>query len=129
MDPVTAALVTGWTSICGGVLSGVWLGLWFHRKSWLGGYTALRRRLVRLAHIAFFGIGTLNLLFALTVRALGLESPILQVATLGFAVAAVAMPATCFLVAWQPRHRHLFAIPVTALVTAVAAMLIAWGAT
>jgi len=129
MDPVNAALVTGWVSIGGGVLSGVWMGVSFHRASWLGGYSALRRRLVRLGHIAFFGVGILNVLFALTVRTLGVASPLLGVATLGFAVAAIAMPATCFIAAWHLRYRHLFAAPVTALVAALVAMSIAWSAT
>jgi hypothetical protein len=127
MDAVTAGLVSGWASIGGGVVSGVWMGMSFHRRSWLGGYTALRRRLVRLAHIACFGIGMLNLLFALTVGALGLESPVLRVATLCFPVAAVAMPVACLCAAWRPRYRPLFAIPVTALIAAIAAMLIAWS--
>ena len=127
MDPVETGLLAGWIGIAGGVLSGVWMGLSFHRSSWLGGYGAFRRRLVRLGHIAFFGVGFLNVSFALTVRALALSSPILHFVSVGLVIAAIAMPAACFLAAWRRGFRHLFAAPVTAIVVAVAALFVAWS--
>jgi hypothetical protein len=42
-----------------------------------------------------------------------------RVASLCFIVGAVTMPSVCFLTAWRPGFRHVFALPVTALVLAV----------
>jgi len=43
-------------------------------KNWLGGYGSWPRRMLRLGHIAFFGLGIINLAFALTARTLELET-------------------------------------------------------
>ena len=55
--------MSGWSGFLGGVLSGAVMGLLFHREDWLGGYGSRERRMVRLGHISFFGIGLINLFF------------------------------------------------------------------
>ncbi len=109
----------GWGLILMGLVSGAALGLGFHLEDFLGGYGSLRRRLVRLGHIALIALGILNLLFAIspgpapgTVWA--------SVASTAFCVGSIAMPLCCFLTAWRVGFRHLFFVPVTALVIAVA---------
>jgi hypothetical protein len=62
----TLNLVGGWIGILAGVLSGALIGLFFHQDSWMGGYASYRRRLMRLGHVAFFGLGFLNIAFAAT---------------------------------------------------------------
>jgi hypothetical protein len=119
-------LYAGWLGMLGGVLSGSLIGLRFHRPDWLGGYDAFPRRMVRLGHISFFGIGMLNVLFGLTVSQTQLRPGPLHVASIGFIVGAVLMPATCFLTAWRERLRHLFVLPVAAVSIAIIALLIAW---
>ena len=59
-------LLVAWVWILLGFLSGFGLGLNFHREDWLGGYGSYKRRLFRLGHISFFGLGALNLMFYLT---------------------------------------------------------------
>lgn len=66
--------------------------------------------MIRLGHVAFFGIGFLNLAFALTVRTLGLATG-LQATSALLLVGAAAMPVVCYLSAWKPVFRHLFFIP------------------
>src|ERR1035437_8652833 len=63
-----------WVGFLLGCLVGAIPGLFFHNSDWLGGYASWQRRMIRLAHIAFFGIGFLNLSFALTSRARGLDA-------------------------------------------------------
>lgn len=111
----------------GGALSGAGVGLFFHRPNWLGGYGSLQRRMVRLGHIAFFGIGFINLLFAATVAQLEVSARGIRLASVLLIVAVVAMPALCFLTAWRERFRLLFAIPVIALVGAIVSIL-GWSA-
>ena len=111
----------------GGAASGALLGLRFHREEWLGGYGSFRRRLMRLGHIAFFGLGFLNLLFAFSVRALPVPAPYGELAAASFVLAAVTMPLTCFLAAWRPHFRHLFPVPVAGVLTGILSLLTGWG--
>lgn len=108
-------LIAGWTSILLGFVAGAVPGLFFWREEWLGGYGSWRRRMVRLAHIAFFGLGFINLLFALTVARFGTLATAdpLHWASWLLIAGNVAMPATCYLAAWRLPFRQLFFIPVT----------------
>lgn len=121
-----ANLIAGWVGMLVGVVSGAVLGLYFHDESWLGGYTSFRRRLFRLGHISFFGLGFLNLLFALSTGALALPAPLLHVASVCLIVGAVTMPACCFLSGWRKPFRHLFPIPVLAVTVGIVTLLLGW---
>src|SRR5882757_4671929 len=114
IEPIRFNLLVGWTIMVAGALSGALVGLFFHKENWMGGYTSLRRRMIRLGHISFFGLGILNVLFALSLAAIPVTQSYARFASIGFAVGAVTMPACCFLTAWRPAMRHLFPIPVLA---------------
>jgi hypothetical protein len=103
-------IYTAWIAFLLGCIAGAVSGMFFHKKDWMGGYDSWQRRLVRLAHISFFGIGFLNLAFALTVKYLGLETGIIVPAVL-LVVGAATMPVVCYLSAWKPLFRHIFFIP------------------
>jgi hypothetical protein len=109
-----------------GVISGALVGLFFHREDWMGGYASHRRRLTRLGHISFFGLGFLNLIFAATAGQLNLQGRSLGVASVSLIVAAVTMPICCFLTAWWKPFRHLFPIPVAAATLGILAILVGW---
>jgi hypothetical protein len=111
-------LLMAWLCIVLGFASGFAMGLNFHRENWLGGYGSYRRRLYRLGHISFFGLGALNLLFYFTARQLSLSSFPIQIAAWGFALGALSMPVCCAIMAHRANWRGLFLIPVTSLVTA-----------
>jgi hypothetical protein len=113
----------GWSLVLAGMLAGAALGLGFQATGFLGGYASWRRRLLRLGHVALVALGGLNVLFALTPCAVP-DGTAARVAALGWLVGAVAMPAVCFLAAWRTPLRHLFALPVTALLVAVVATLL-----
>ena len=119
-------LVGGWLGMLAGVLCGAILGLFFHREDWMGGYASHRRRLTRLGHISFFGLGFLNLIFAATAGLLNLRGSSLSIASMGLIVAAITMPICCFLTAWKKPLRHLFPIPVLAAATGILAILVGW---
>ena len=119
-------LVGGWLGMLAGVLCGAILGLFFHREDWMGGYASHRRRLTRLGHISFFGLGFLNLIFAATASLLNLHARSLSIASTGLIVAAITMPICCFLTAWRKPLRHLFPIPVVAAATGILAILVGW---
>ncbi|HEV2719739.1 MAG TPA: hypothetical protein VG323_06945 [Thermoanaerobaculia bacterium] len=116
-------LLVGWTSMAAGAISGAAIGLFFHRPDWLGGYDSLPRRMLRLGHIAFFGLGIVNVLFALSAAAMALSPSWVRFAGVAFALAVPAMPACCFLTAWRPRFRLLFPIPVAAVLGGLGGLL------
>jgi len=126
MNAVHGNLLAGWLGILGGVTSGAAIGLFFHRDGWAGGYGSFRRRLIRLGHISFVGIGILNILFAITATQIAFSERAAGVASTALIVAGVAMPAVCFLTAWRRAFRHLFVVPVAAVFAAVSSMLLGW---
>ncbi|MBI5868089.1 MAG: hypothetical protein HZB43_07375 [candidate division Zixibacteria bacterium] len=105
-------LVLAWLWIAVGIVVGFVLGAYFHRDDWLGGYTSFKRRLYRLAHISFFGLAIINLLFYFTIQRLSSPGPMIEWASWGFAVGAVTMPICCFLMAHNRSLRAIFLIPV-----------------
>jgi hypothetical protein len=110
-------LILAWLWILLGFLSGMVLGLFFRRDDWFGGYASFKRRMYRLAHISFFGLGAVNLLFYFTVR----DHPFsgsLPTASLAFILGAVSMPICCLLLAHFPKTHFLFGIPVLSLLVA-----------
>jgi hypothetical protein len=122
----TLNLIGGWLGMLAGVVSGAIIGLFFHREDWMGGYQSYRRRLTRLGHIAFFGLGFLNLLFALSAHDLLLSGIWLWLASWALMLGAVAMPLCCFLSAWRKTWRHLFPLPVLSVTTGILSILFGW---
>src|SRR6266478_723341 len=108
-------LLLAWLWIVLGFVSGLVLGLFFHRENWLGGYGSFKRRLYRLAHISLFGLGAVNLCFYLTVQTLAAPALILETSSQAFVVGAVSMPICCLVMAHFPKARLLFSVPVLSL--------------
>ena len=103
-----------WLAFLGGIIAGATEGLFFYRENWRGGYSAWPRRLTRLAHISFFGLGLINLCYALSVRVFDFQDPGLPTSLL-FIAALFFMPLVCYLAAWKQPFRHLFFVPVSCL--------------
>jgi len=108
-------LVLAWLWILLGFASGMVLGLFFHREDWLGGYASFRRRMYRLGHISFFGLGAVNLLFWLMMKTLRCDDSLAGIASWAFVVGAVSMPLCCVAMAQFPKARMLFSVPVLSL--------------
>ena len=109
-------LLLAWLWILLGFISGMVLGMFFHGENWLGGYASLKRRMYRLGHISFFGLGVLNLLFVLTVQNLSPAGVLVHVASLAFIIGAIAMPACCVVMAHFPKAHLIFAVPVVSVI-------------
>jgi hypothetical protein len=96
------------------------MGLFFWREDWLGGYGSWRRRMTRLAHVSFFGLGFINIAFALSVSQFALpRDSALTAASSSLCLGAATMPLVCYLAAWRKPFRHLFFVPVAAVVAGV----------
>lgn len=119
-------LLAGWIGLLVGVLSGSVIGLFFHDDHWLGGYASFSRRMLRLGHISFFGLGFVNMAFALTVERIGLTAPYAEIASMAFVAGAIAMPVCCLLAAWRKPLRRLFPVPVLAVAVGILSVLAGW---
>lgn len=122
-DAAQLNLALAWIWILLGFASGFVLGLFFHRDDWLGGYGSFKRRLYRLAHIAFFGTGFVNFMFWLTVPRLGPGGTALVVASWAFVIGAITMPLCCVLMAQSQKFKLLFGLPVFSLIIGAVATL------
>jgi hypothetical protein len=109
-----------WIGFLLGGISGAVPGLFFHGQNWLGGYASWPRRLIRLGHISFFGIGFLNLGMGLTGLALDVTSAPASVLML---VGAATMPLVCYASAFRPLFRHLFFVPAGSVILATSLFL------
>lgn len=103
-------LLAGWIGFLAGAATGALMGLCFHREDWLGGYGSFPRRMLRLGHIACFGLGLINILFALTAVHVP-PSGATQAGSLLLVIGMITMPLNCFLTAWRKPFRHVFFIP------------------
>jgi hypothetical protein len=115
-------LYAAWIGFFLGCLAGAGTGLFFRDEEWLGGYGSWRRRMLRLGHISFFGIGLINAAFALSAKALGVEAG-LFVPSILLIVGAACMPIVCYLAAIRDVFRHLFFIPALSVIIGVGAFL------
>jgi hypothetical protein len=118
--------VIAWSGMLLGVLSGAVIGLFFHREDWMGGYNSFRRRLTRLGHISFFGLGFVNFFFAISHQVAGISESVSLAAAVCFVVGAATMPTCCFLSAWRKPFRRFFFIPVSSVAAGIVLTLIGW---
>ncbi len=116
-------IYAAWIGFFLGCISGAIPGLFFHLENWLGGYASWSRRMIRLAHIAFWGLGFLNLSFGLTYKTFGLEYS-LNISSTLLLIGAVTMPLVCYLSAWKSFFRNFFFIPALSITLAIALFLV-----
>ena len=123
---VTINLYIGWLWILFGFLSGSLIGFNFHflKKNWLDGYSSPKRRLFRLGHISFFGLGIVNLMYYFTFNNLSSTSILIDIASLGYVIGAITMPLCCFSIGIYPRINNIFYIPVVSLI--LSCLLTVW---
>ena len=126
MDVARLNLAFAWLWILLGFLSGAVMGMRFQNENWLGGYSSFPRRLYRLGHISFFGLGLINFLYAATLRLFPIQSPLATCAGYAFIIGGILMPICCVLIAHFPKLKapFLFTPPVASLLIGGALTLV-----
>lgn len=112
-----ANLALAWLWIVLGFISGMLLGMFFHDEKWLGGYASHKRRMYRLGHISFFGLGTVNLFFWLTAKNLPALGAMTSTASVALMLGALTMPVCCAIMAHFPKAHLVFTVPVLSLIS------------
>ena len=123
---VSNMFAIAWIGMFFGVLSGAIIGLFFHREDWMGGYNSFRRRMTRLGHISFFGLGFVNFFFAISHQMAGVSQSLALYAAIAFTIGAATMPTCCFLSAWRKPFRHFFFIPVSGVSAGIILTMVGW---
>jgi hypothetical protein len=128
--------VVGWWSLAAGATTGLVLGLWSFGgpvpiPGWVGDYGDLSRRFLRLGHIAFFGLGLLNVMMARSLPTLALGPVWRRVASICMNAGNVLLPPALFAAGGLPALKYLAAPPATAVtvalvVTAYGVLLTEW---
>ena len=113
-----------WTSLSLGAASGLVIGLWSFggpvpEPSWVGGYTELPRRLLRLGHIALFALGMINFMLTRQLAGSGLGAGTTRLALAAMNVGNVLMPALLFAAVLRPEVKYLLALPALAVALAL----------
>jgi len=114
-----------------GIAVGLVIGLWSFdgpvaTPAWIGEYTDTSRRLVRLGHIAFIGLGLLSILLADELGRSSLGARGRQMASRLMVAGNVGLPLLLIGAAiWRPLK---FAMGVPATCVFAAMVLAAWGA-
>ena len=114
----------GWVSLAVGAGTGLILGLWSFDgpmtvPAWIGEYGDTSRRMVRLGHIAFFGLGILNILLARELPRLSNRTRRIASPAMNFGNAF--LPLTLFAAAAHPPLKYLVPFPALAVFVALVA--------
>jgi len=116
-------IIAAWVGMLLGCIAGAVQGLFFHKQDWLGGYGSWRRRITRLGHISFFGLGFINLAFALTVKTLDIEGGT-EISSYLLVLGLITMPLFCYFSALREIFRQLFFIPTASVLIAIILLLL-----
>lgn len=103
-----------------GAMTGLVMGLWSFDgpvpvPGWLGDYGSTARRLVRLGHIACFGVGILNLLLVAEAERRAFLNSTSQWASRLMNLGNVGLPLGLFVAAVVPPAKYLLALPAMAV--------------
>lgn len=117
-----------WAGMAVGAALGMVLGLWSFDgplpvPAFLGDYGSTARRLMRLGHIAFFGLGFINLLLARELPALPARTRRLAGASMNFG--NLGLPLTLLVASAIPPVKYLMVLPAGAVLLAL--ILVAHG--
>lgn len=114
----------GWISLTVGAGTGLVLGLWSFSgpvpvPEWLGEYNDVSRRLARLGHIAFFGLGILNILLAASLPRTVLSRGQFRTAQVAMNFGNIGLPTSLFAAAIYHPLKYLMPFPATAVFVAM----------
>ena len=117
----TTNIKFGWLWILLGIISGALLGTFAFNgpiqfSPELMDYNSLPRRMLRLAHISFIGLGFLNWMYGVTVNSLKIK--IRKNLSVMFIFGAVTMPLFLIVSAFYEPFKYSLVIPATTLLIA-----------
>jgi len=119
-----------WWSLALGAATGLVLGLWsfdgpLPTPAFLGAYDETARRLARLGHIAFFGLGFINLFVARELPRLGLSGRMRLLVARAMNFGNLGLPITLFAASVFEPLKYAMSLPAASVLLAL--VLTAYG--
>jgi hypothetical protein len=107
-----------------GATTGLIMGLWsfngpMETPTWIGEYGDVSRRLARLGHIAFFGLGMINVLLARELTRASLNTVAHRAASVTMNFGNIFLPLTLFAAAAYHPAKYLLPVPATSVTVAL----------
>jgi hypothetical protein len=119
-------ILVGWVGMILGALLGMAFGLRAESRDWAGGYGSFQRQALRLAHIAAFALGMINVLYGSCTRGLDLLLPwVAASGSVAMIAGGLLMPAVCLAAACYRPLKLLFPLPASCVLVALTVQ--AWG--
>lgn len=118
------SLAVAWTSLATGAVTGLLLGLWSFGgpvpvPAFVGEYDELPRRLLRLGHIAFFGLGMLNFMLSRHIASSSIRRPLGRMALGAMNFGNALLPLTLIAAAFMEPVKYLMSLPAAAVTLAL----------
>jgi len=117
-------ILFGWAWMCVGFLSGMILGIRSEGEQWLGGYASLKRRYLRLAHVAFVALSIINILYGKELGTIDLSNHLKNIGSALMIFGAAGVPLACISAAFVKKTRYLLPVPAFAVLIGVIILLI-----
>ena len=119
-------IFAGWCGMIVGAILGMLFGIWAESREWAGGYGSFQRQAMRLAHVAAFALGMINVLYGSVHAGLdALPQWASGTGSIAMIVGGALMPVVCLASAWRRPLKYAFPIPASCVL--VALMVQAWG--
>ena len=117
-------ILFGWAWMCVGFISGMTLGLWAEGEEWLGGYSSITRRYLRLAHVAFIALSVINILYGKELGSVALPNHIKSICSALMIFGAVGVPIACISAAFYRKAKYFLPLPALAVLIGTAILVI-----
>ncbi len=117
-------ILFGWAWMCVGFISGMILGIWSEGEKWLGGYSSITRRYLRLAHVAFIALSIINILYGKELGSVALPIHIKSIGSALMIFGAAGVPIACISAAFFRKARYFLPLPALAVLTGTAILAI-----
>lgn len=108
-------IMFGWIWMCIGFIFGMILGMWAEGETWLGGYVSLKRRYLRLAHVAFIALPIINILYGKELSSSILPVSVARLGSLLMIIGAIGIPLTCISATFFRKTKYFLPLPASAV--------------
>ena len=117
-------IIFGWAWMCLGFIFGMTLGMWAEEEKWLGGYTSMARRYLRLAHVAFIALSVINILYGKELGSVALPAHIKNIGSVLMIFGAAGVPIACISAAFYRKAKYFLPLPASAVLIGTAILVV-----
>ena len=110
--------------MCLGFIFGMTLGMWAEGEKWLGGYTSIARRYLRLGHVAFIALSIINILYGRELGSADLPVYVKNIGSYLMIFGAAGVPLTCISTAFFRKTKYFLPLPALALLAGSSILVI-----